>query len=895
MQKNNRRKTDRELDDTRVKMYKTHHGWVSCLTRFFHLLSFGNKEEVQAEQFIDEDSIKEQRAMSTDAYLKGLGLLSTLLGVGGVSAVAPTAVHAANLSADPHSQVVGSTAAANSASNVQQDSTSTSLNSNSTSKSNSSNSTSTTTQTSDSNSSSTSGSTSDSGALKSTSGSTSGTNNSQAAAISTASGNLSSQSVMPTAQAGNVTPSVASAQLTGLAAVSFAAVNNTATVKNASEFMTAIGNSNISVINLVGDVDLSGQGIMNITRDLTINANGHKIWLTGANSQFKLNAQGIKFAVNDADIYFSGRGLGTNTNGAIYLSYGNDQLNLNNVNITGGTAIHSYTNLSASVANNVVTLSGNDTFTATSAVQTADGSTVATGFEDVDKQGASQLYIGDNLLISGGAKVTILGNNIVNYNLAMKGNSTTNGHTVTIEQGANVTMNGAAVGNVLMDQSLYGSEPSNTFTVANGATLNMEAANFNIAMTSGDNARNQTIDFQESSTVHMKVTQVNGAKTGDANILVFGQQRGYQPTGAYNDGTHGVQDHIATNPTATINVDKGAWVTMEASGSAANIRTYIKNTNVNITNPYEFSMAHAQNTDALVFGGNSKSGQDTDTTVTVKDANERIDDGTTTQVFKRIIDQYIGKSGKYYNPYYSTSELLKPVLSTSASLSTVSDSLNSTSRSVVVTSQSVSTASQSVISVSQGVSTASQAVDSASRSVSTASDSVTIVSENVSTASQKVTIASQSVSTASQSLIVASQNVSTESQRLHSASESVTNDSNSVVVASQSVATKSNQLVSTSASLSNYYKDSLSDSVVYASIDYSDRVRDSYSLQSVYGSISVSLRTSISMSASRKGSTINTSTLNSLAMNYPIEQDGRWQYESSGYIYLSVETSQELQ
>ena len=32
MRKNNRKKTDRELDDTRVKMYKTHHGWVSCLT-----------------------------------------------------------------------------------------------------------------------------------------------------------------------------------------------------------------------------------------------------------------------------------------------------------------------------------------------------------------------------------------------------------------------------------------------------------------------------------------------------------------------------------------------------------------------------------------------------------------------------------------------------------------------------------------------------------------------------------------------------------------------------------------------------------------------------------------------------------------------------------------------
>lgn len=89
MQKNKNQKFDREEDSNRVKLYKTHRGWVSCLTRFFHLLSFNGKEEVQTQQLIDPDAIKEQQGMSTSSYLKGLGLMSTLLGVGGDSCCKP--------------------------------------------------------------------------------------------------------------------------------------------------------------------------------------------------------------------------------------------------------------------------------------------------------------------------------------------------------------------------------------------------------------------------------------------------------------------------------------------------------------------------------------------------------------------------------------------------------------------------------------------------------------------------------------------------------------------------------------------------------------------------------------------------------------------------------------
>ena len=109
--RNNNRKFDEEEDRSKVKLYKTHRGWMSCLTRFFHLVSFSSKEEVRPQQFVDPDSIDDDKfGDTTDAYMKGLAALTTILGVSAVGAAAPTAVHAAtNTTEDQGSQVVGST------------------------------------------------------------------------------------------------------------------------------------------------------------------------------------------------------------------------------------------------------------------------------------------------------------------------------------------------------------------------------------------------------------------------------------------------------------------------------------------------------------------------------------------------------------------------------------------------------------------------------------------------------------------------------------------------------------------------------------------------------------------------------------------------------------------
>jgi hypothetical protein len=78
MRKN--RKVDREEDQSRVKMYKTHRGWFSCLSRFFHLISFGSKTDVQAPSIVNQDEIDNKLSDTTESYLKGLGVLSTILG-----------------------------------------------------------------------------------------------------------------------------------------------------------------------------------------------------------------------------------------------------------------------------------------------------------------------------------------------------------------------------------------------------------------------------------------------------------------------------------------------------------------------------------------------------------------------------------------------------------------------------------------------------------------------------------------------------------------------------------------------------------------------------------------------------------------------------------------------
>lgn len=119
MKKANNRDYAEAKEASKVKLYKTHRGWMSCLSRFFSLMKFGKKEEISANQIklekgFDDDALSGPH----DSYAKGLAAFGAVLGT--------TALLQGNASADTtqvqqtidtaESQVVGSTSESTSSS-----------------------------------------------------------------------------------------------------------------------------------------------------------------------------------------------------------------------------------------------------------------------------------------------------------------------------------------------------------------------------------------------------------------------------------------------------------------------------------------------------------------------------------------------------------------------------------------------------------------------------------------------------------------------------------------------------------------------------------------------------------------------------------------------------------
>ena len=105
MAKNNKEQEDK----SKVKLYKTKHGWFSALTCFFKIFAFRSKREVKTTDFNDLDSLKNMHNSDTaDAYKKGAATVATLLGIGATGAANPTEAHAATTTVDQSSQVIGS-------------------------------------------------------------------------------------------------------------------------------------------------------------------------------------------------------------------------------------------------------------------------------------------------------------------------------------------------------------------------------------------------------------------------------------------------------------------------------------------------------------------------------------------------------------------------------------------------------------------------------------------------------------------------------------------------------------------------------------------------------------------------------------------------------------------
>ncbi|WP_251576273.1 serine-rich glycoprotein adhesin, partial [Limosilactobacillus agrestimuris] len=201
-------------DDSKVKLYKTHQGWMSSLDRFFKLLAVQDKNSVKAKN-VDPDALDESKLSdTTEAYIKGLSAMTAVLGGSAMmtgNAFADTNIQKqADLNGE---QVLGTTSQTESTSasvSNQNSSTVESLTENSTSQSRTYSESNLQSNSNSTNSTSTSNaSTSESNSTSTTSGSTSSsTSSSSSASGSTASNSTSTSSSSSTS--GSTSSSTAS-------------------------------------------------------------------------------------------------------------------------------------------------------------------------------------------------------------------------------------------------------------------------------------------------------------------------------------------------------------------------------------------------------------------------------------------------------------------------------------------------------------------------------------------------------------------------------------------------------------------------------------------------------------------------------------------------------------
>ncbi len=274
MKKANNRDYAEAKEASKVKLYKTHRGWMSCLSRFFSLMKFGKKEEISANQIklekgFDDDAL----SGPLDSYAKGLAAFGAVLGT--------TALLQGNASADTtqvqqtidtaESQVVGSTSESTSSSasvsTSMSESVSTSI-STSTSLASTSTSTSSSTSGSDSavsKSSSTSVSTSSSQSAASTSDSTS---QSASTSASDASASLSESLSTSTASQAQSSTSTASSTTNDLAASQTVAKARALTLRLFAALNTTANTYGTPIISSDGlSVTYYGKGIDSVSNN----------------------------------------------------------------------------------------------------------------------------------------------------------------------------------------------------------------------------------------------------------------------------------------------------------------------------------------------------------------------------------------------------------------------------------------------------------------------------------------------------------------------------------------------------------------------------------------------------------------------------------------------------
>ena len=812
MAKNNKEQEDK----SKVKLYKTKHGWFSALTRFFKLFSFSSKKEVKATDFNDLDSLKNMHTSDTaDVYKKGAATMATLLGAGVIGTTSPTEAHAATTTVDQSSQVIGSGSTSSSTS-TSQSKTSTSESTTSTSNV-SSGSTSSSTSTSESNISTSESTTSNSNVSSGSISTSTSAASSQSASTSTSltsssmSGSLANSETSSsfnddfetfTKEASNNTATTAfsanqslslripteNIRTIALFNSSFIQTNateeeGTANVSTADEFINAIKDSNISTIKLTANIDLGNLG----KGDYEIPPHSFTIDGSNGNDKYELNIGYRSIWLNNTTskqytTIIKSVKLYTADQGGFIIPWGGAHtLIYDNVDATGGTAVKA--NFATDLE--VFEIRGNTTINGVNSYQ-YNGNTYTTGTGYTAY--TTLICGGNNLKIDNGASLTI-NNSITPFDITILGNN--NEHVVSVGNNANLTINNT--------YNYRGKKP--WYNVANIAL-----SNGNASFIAGENSN---INLNTSGT---NIFFFNGAN----NTATFSQGTNATLSGNRNFGFGGSKSTINN----TININDPAHLTLNTT-TGTTFSTYYrlwpsnpsatviaKNTNVVVTK-------NGVITESNYFGNNQSTVEGTSyTTGTITD--EQKDENTSV---KNVMDD-INKSGTTKVEYTSGSEHSESIsrsISTSGSISTsIKDSVsNSTSRSV---STSLSESESFSASLSQSESFSASLSQSASFSTSLSQSESFSTSLSQSESASTSLSESESVSTSlSQSesastSLSESESVSTSLSQSESASTSLSESESSSTSLSQSESTSTSLSQSESASTSLSQSESASTS-----------------------------------------------------------------------------------
>ena len=740
MAKNNKEQEDK----SKVKLYKTKHGWFSALTRFFKMFSFRTKKEVKPTNFQDLDSLKNANVSdSRDAYKKGAATVATLLGIGATGAANPTEAHAATTTVDQSSQIIGSgsgstsTSTSGSTSNTSTSestastssdhssstSTSTSISgsSTSTSKSNASTSTSTTsTSTSQSNA-----STSESTTSNSVSSSTAATTGAQSvstgmnesltsdnASLASESGiesvanEASNNTVFSTNQSLSLrttTENITNGTI-ALFNASFIQTNateeNTAEVSNGTEFQNALNNSNISVIQLTADIDLgqSGMGDLQIPpRDLTIDGAGHSlnlgdncIWLNNTTAGTKTTTTVKSLKLYTAN--FRG-GFALTSDGAETLIY-------DNVHATGGAAVMADT---FAPNGNLKTfeIQGHTTIDGVSSYQ-YNGNTYSTSSANFVGYG-TLVYAGNDLIIDDNASL-VVNNSMSPYDVAMLAN---NGeHAVKVGEKATLTINntynysGGQIWNNVGNIALTNGEGK--FIAGVNSHINLSTSGTNVYFAGGCN--NNTVNFEQGT---------NTTFSGNLNFYFGGSTN----TVNINDPAHVI-----------LNTTTGTTY----SSNSSNVTINANNTNVivthnGVTTESNYFMNNQSTVNGTTYTIGTTIGEQNDGKASVKNVMADINKTGTTRVEYTSGSEHSESISRSVSASESTSTSIKDSISNSTSRS-VSTSLSQ--RESVSTSLSQSESASTSLSQSESASTSLSQSESASTSLSQSESASTSLSQS---------------------------------------------------------------------------------------------------------------------------------------------------------------------